>query len=44
MKLQQMGVKIDSKKLKEVTKLDFIDDGDGVWTPSREVEEQKENA
>ena len=29
-----MGVKIDSKKLKEVTKLEFIDDSDMTWTPA----------
>ena len=33
-KLHSMGVKIDSKKLKELTKLDFIDDSDMTWTPS----------
>ena len=33
-KLQSMGVKIDSKKLKEVTKLEIIDDSDTTWTPS----------
>lgn len=38
-KLQSMGVKIDSKKLKEVTKLDFIDDSDVSWTPSTDVKE-----
>lgn len=37
-KLQRIGVKIDSKKLKEVTKLDFIDDSDVSWTPSSEVQ------
>ena len=33
-KLQKIGVKIDSKKLKEVTKLEIIDDSDMTWTPS----------
>ena len=33
-KLHSMGVKIDSKKLKELTKLDFIDDNETTWTPS----------
>lgn len=31
-----MGVKIDGKRLKELTKLDFIDDGDATWTPGGE--------
>ena len=35
-KLHNMGVKIDGKRLKELTKLDFIDDGDAVWTPGGE--------
>ena len=35
-KLHSMGVKIDSKKLKELTKLDFIDDGGATWTPGGE--------
>ena len=38
-KLHSMGVKIDSKKLKELTKLDFIDDSDMTWTPSNSTEE-----
>ena len=33
-KLHSMGVKIDSKKLKELTKLDVIDDNETTWTPS----------
>ena len=33
-KLQKIGVKIDSKKLKEVTKLEIIDDSETTWTPS----------
>ena len=33
-KLHNMGVKIDSNKLKELTKLDFIDDSETTWTPS----------
>lgn len=35
-KLHNMGVKIDGKRLKELTKLDFIDDGDTTWTPGGE--------
>ena len=35
-KLHSMGVKIDGKRLKELTKLDFIDDGDATWTPGGE--------
>ena len=38
-KLQKIGVKIDSKKLKELTKLDFIDDSETTWTPSSNTEE-----
>ena len=38
-KLHSMGVKIDSKKLKELTKLDFIDDSETTWTPSNSTEE-----
>ena len=38
-KLQKIGVKIDNKKLKELTKLDFIDDSDMTWTPSNSTEE-----
>ena len=33
-KLQKIGLKIDSKKLKEVTKLEIIDDSETTWTPS----------
>lgn len=32
-KLNGLGVKIDAAKLKEVTKLDFIDDSQVEWTP-----------
>ena len=39
-KLNSLGVKIDSKKLKELTKLDFIDDSETTWTPG--AEETKE--
>ena len=35
-KLHSMGVKIDGKKLKELTKLDFIDDSETTWTPGGE--------
>lgn len=35
-KLHNMGVKIDGKRLKELTKLDFIDDSDITWTPGGE--------
>ena len=35
-KLHNMGVKIDGRRLKELTKLDFIDDGDATWTPGGE--------
>ena len=38
-KLHSMGVKIDGKKLKELTKLDFIDDSETTWTPSNSTEE-----
>ena len=38
-KLHSMGVKIDGKKLKEVTKLDFIDDSETTWTPGNSTEE-----
>ena len=38
-KLHSMGVKIDSKKLKELTKLDFIDDSETTWTPSNSTED-----
>ena len=40
-KLQSMGVKIDSKKLKELTKLDFIDDSDMTWTPGNDAKEEE---
>ena len=36
-----MGVKIDSKKLKELTKLDFIDDSDMTWTPGNAAKEEE---
>lgn len=35
-KLHNMGVKIDGKRLKELTKLDFIDDSETTWTPGGE--------
>lgn len=35
-KLVSLGVKIDASKLKEVTKLDFIDDSVVEWTPTQE--------
>ena len=40
-KLHSMGVKIDSKKLKELTKLDFIDDSDMTWTPGDDAKEEE---
>lgn len=52
LKLNQIGVKLDSAKLKEATKLAFIQDveewspepdkGDGGWTPSEKEELRKE--
>lgn len=39
-KLHNMGVKIDGRRLKELTKLDFIDDGDTTWTPGGEETEE----
>ena len=38
-KLHSIGVKIDSKKLKELTKLDFIDDSETTWTPINSTED-----
>lgn len=38
-KLHSMGVKINSTKLKQLTKLDFIDDSDMTWTPGNSTEE-----
>ena len=35
-KLHNMGVRIDGKRLKELTKLDFIDDSETTWTPGGE--------
>lgn len=35
-KLKDLGVKIDNSKLKEVTKLNFIDDTDVEWKPDEE--------
>ena len=35
-KLNSLGVKIDSSKLKQITKLDFIDDNAVEWTPTQE--------
>lgn len=40
-KLHSMGVKIDGKKLKELTKLDFIDDSDMTWTPGNDAKEEE---
>ena len=40
-KLQKIGVKIDSKKLKEVTKLEIIDDSDTTWTPSSDAKAEQ---
>ena len=39
-KLHSLGVKIDSKKLKELTKLDFIDDSETTWTPGSDAKEE----
>lgn len=41
-KLNGLGVKIDSRKLKEMTKLAFIDDSDVQWKPADEPKETKE--
>ena len=40
-KLHSIGVKIDSKKLKELTKLDFIDDSETTWTPSNDAKAEE---
>ena len=40
-KLHSMGVKIDGKKLKELTKLDFIDDSETTWTPSSDAKAEQ---
>lgn len=40
-KLHSMGVKIDSKKLKELTKLEFIDDSETTWTPSSDAKPEE---
>ena len=40
-KLHSMGVKIDSKKLKALTKLDFIDDSETTWTPGNDAKEEE---
>ena len=40
-KLHSMGVKIDSKKLKQLTKLDFIDDSETTWTPGNDAKEEE---
>ena len=40
-KLHSMGVKIDGKKLKELTKLDFIDDSETTWTPGNDAKEEE---
>lgn len=52
LKLNQLGVKLDAAKIKEATKLAFIQDveewspdpdkGDGGWTPSEKEELRKE--
>jgi hypothetical protein len=41
-KLNGLGVKLDTKKLKEMTKLAFIDDSDVQWKPADELKETKE--
>lgn len=33
-KLNTLGVKLDATKLKEMTKLQFIDDSEQEWTPT----------
>lgn len=33
-RLAKVGVKIDARKLKALTRLDFIEDGSSEWTPS----------
>lgn len=35
-KLNTLGVKLDASKLKEMTKLAFIDDTEQTWTPEKE--------
>lgn len=35
-KLNALGVKLDTSKLKEMTKLGFIDDTTVEWTPTQE--------
>lgn len=52
LKLNQLGVKLDAAKIKEATKLAFIQDveewspatdtGDGSWTPTEKEELKKE--
>ena len=39
-KLHGMGVRIDGRRLKELTKLDFIDDSETTWTPGGEETEE----
>ena len=36
-----MGVKIDARKLKQLTKLDFIDDSETTWTPGNDAKEEE---
>ena len=38
-KLNTLGVKLDASKLKEMTKLAFIDDTEQTWTPEKEDKE-----
>ena len=38
-KLNTLGVKLDASKLKELTKLAFIDDTEQTWTPEKEDKE-----
>jgi len=39
-KLRDLGVKLDTKKLKEMTKLQFIDDSEIVWQPKEETSKE----
>lgn len=36
LKLNQLGVKIDTAKLKKTTNIDFIDDTEAEWQPTKE--------
>lgn len=38
-KLNSLGVKVDATKLKDITKLDFIDDSEKEWTPAEPSKE-----